>query len=46
MLLVLKKSEMQPAEPPIYAVAVAQHMPGRVSTSHYHGCLMGLKLQT
>jgi len=46
MLLVLKKSEVQPAEPPIYAVAVAQHTPIRSSTSHYHVWLMGLKLQT
>jgi len=37
---------MQPAEPPTYAVAVAQHTPIRGSTSHYHVCLMGLKLHT
>ena len=37
---------MQPAEPPTYAVAVAQHMSGRGSKSRYHVWLMGLKLQT
>jgi len=46
MLLVLKESEMQPAEPPTYAVATAQHMSGRSSASHYHVWLMGMKLQT
>lgn len=45
MLLVLKNSEMQPAELPTFAVAVAHHMPGRCS-SHYHVWLMGLNLQT
>jgi hypothetical protein len=45
MLLVLKKSEMQPAEPPIYDVAVVKHTPIGGSTSHYHVWLMGLKLQ-
>jgi hypothetical protein len=46
MLLVLEKCEMQPAEPPTYAIAVAQHMPVRGSPSHYHVWLMGLKLQS
>jgi len=46
MLLVLKKSEMQPAEPSKYAVAVAHHIPSRGSTLHYHIWLMGLNLQT
>lgn len=45
-LLVLKESEMQPAEQPTYAVAIAQHMSGRSSASHYHVWLMGMKLQT